>query len=111
MIDELERYKIESKEKWRDWCRRMPILHFEKEWGVKIIPPFGGALARFTVDYNGKHVSIYFDAFAALGYMYEGENPIPYWEIYGGEDTERFDFTQEGADEMLNRIKEILKGE
>ena len=46
-----------------------------------------------------------------LRYMYEGENPIPYWEIYGGEDTERFDFTQEGADEMMNRIKEILKGE
>lgn len=110
MIDEMERYRIESKEQWRGWTTRMPIIHFEKEWEVKIIPPFGGALARFTVDYNGKHVSVYFDAFSTMAWMYEGENPIPYWEIYDGNDTERFDFTQEGADAMMERIGEILKG-
>lgn len=110
MVDFETRIKIEEKEKWKEWNRLMPVLHFEKEWDVKIIAPFCGALARFTVDHNGKHVSVYFDAFSTMAWMYEGETPIPYWEIYDGEDTERFDFTQDGADEMMRRIKEILEG-
>lgn len=109
-MDNQERFSIEYKEKWREWCKRMPVLHFEKAWDVKVIPPYGGALARFTVDHNGKHVSVYFDAFSTMAWMYEGETPIPYWEIYDGEDTERFDFTQDGAYEMMRRIKEILEG-
>lgn len=113
MVDFEKRLEIEEKEKWKEWNRRMPILHFEKEWDVKIIAPFCGALARFTVDYNGKHISAYFDAFLIMAWMYnENDEPIPYWEIYDGEeDIERFDFTQDGADEMMKRIKEILKGD
>ena len=111
MFDFEERVKIEKMEKWKEWNKRMPILHFDKEWDVKIIAPFMGALARFVVDYNGKHVSVYFDAYSTMAYMYKGETPIPYWEIYDGKDVERFNFTQEAADEMMKRIKEILKGE
>lgn len=111
MIDNEKRLEIENKEQWKEWNKRMPILHFEKEWDVKIIAPFCGALARFTVDYKGKHVSVYFDAFSTMAWMYDVDGePIPYWEIFYGEDTERYDFTQDGADEMMRRIKEILEG-
>lgn len=51
------------------WSEKIPALHFEKEWDVKIIPPFGGAIIRFTIDYNNKHVSVYFDGYSELGFM------------------------------------------
>ena len=57
---------------------KIPPIRFNPEWDVRIIPPFGGALMRFTVDYNGKHISVYCDFFEILG-SFGGE---PYWEMY-----------------------------
>ena len=37
------------------WHKELPALHFEKEWDVKIIPPFSGAVIRFAIEYNGKY--------------------------------------------------------
>lgn len=56
----------------------IPPIHFKPEWDVRIIPPFGGAMMRFTVDYNDKHISVYCDFFENLG-LFGGE---PYWEMY-----------------------------
>lgn len=78
----LERYRIENDEDWRGWCGKAPWLQFPPELEVKIIPPFGGAMARFMVRFAGctdedKHVSVYWDTNDTLGIMSK-----PYWEIY-----------------------------
>lgn len=91
----------------RKWMTKMPSLHFEREWDVKIIPPFGGVLTRFTIDHNGKHVSVYFDGYSELGWMYDDDNnPIPYFEYYDGEDTHRY--LMDEVDEMMEDIKNFL---
>ena len=74
----LERSVIESKEEWRSkWVKEIPYLHFDADWEVKIIPPFAGALARFIVKKGDKAVSVYFDGYSQLGFMYdENDNPI-----------------------------------
>ena len=112
--DEVEfmtwRSKIEEKENWRDWAGVMPALHFDSDWEVKILPPFAGALARFVVRKGEKRVSVYFDAHARLGAMYdESGSPEPYFEAYNFElfqEPERYLFDQ--VDMMMNSIREYL---
>lgn len=72
----IDRYKIESEEKWRKWTLKIPSIKFDPEWSVRIIPPFGGAMARFLVEANGSTSSIYLDCNNSLGYK-DG----PYWEV------------------------------
>lgn len=91
----------------RKWMKEIPALHFEKEWDVRIIPPFGGAVIRFWIWHNGKRVSVYFDAYSELGYMYdEDDNPIPYFEFYDGEDCRRYYMDE--SEQMMEDIKEFL---
>lgn len=91
----------------KKWVKELPALHFEKEWDVKIIPPFGGAIIRFHINHNGKHVSVYFDAYSELGWMKDEDgNPIPYFEYYNGEDTCRYYIDE--ADQMMKDIKKYL---
>lgn len=63
--------KVEQIHDFKGWSHKLPAFHFDKEWDVKIIPPFAGAIIRFVIDYNGKHVSVYFDAYSELGWMYD----------------------------------------
>ena len=76
------RSNLEVSEQWREWCKEAPWLQFPPELEVKIVPPFGGAMARFYVRFAGssdeeKGVSVYWDCRDALGFM-----NAPYWEIY-----------------------------
>lgn len=106
---DMKRYEVENTEKWREWCKKMPKLHFKPEWDVTIIPPFGLALTRFCVDYNGKHVSVYFDAYSNLGFMYdENDEPIPYFEIYPNKEGDISRYLLNETDEMMKDIEEIL---
>ena len=99
--------KCESLQEYRKWEKEIPTLHFEKEWDVKIIPPFAGAIIRFTIDYNGKHISVYFDGYSELGYMVdENGNPIPYFEYFDGEDCHRYHMNE--AELMMEDIKDFL---
>lgn len=99
--------RYESLQECRWWAAKIPSLHFEKEWDVKIVPPFAGALIRFTIDYNGKHVSVYFDGYSELGYMYDdNDNPIPYFEYYDGEDIHRYYMNE--SEQMMEDIKSFL---
>lgn len=100
---ELARYKVEGAEAWKKICKAIPPLHFKPEWEVKIIPPFGGAVARFTVDYNKKHVSVYLDWYGRLGCMDE-----PYYELYpfdGG--TKRYYLNE--TEELMKDIETVLE--
>lgn len=84
------------------WLREIPHFNFKKEWNVRIIPPFGGAVIRFWIDYNGKHVSVYFDAYDELGFVGE-----PYFEFYDGEDCYRYFMNESEA--MMSDIEKFLE--
>ena len=85
---------------------RLYIL--KKEWDVKIIPPFGGAVIRFYINYNGKHVSVYFDGYSELGYMVdENDEPVPYFEYYDGEECYRYYIDE--SEQMMADIKKFLE--
>ena len=103
--------KYENLQECRGWGARIPALHFEKEWDVKIIPPFGGAVIRFHINHNGKFVSVYFDGYSEyseLGYMVdENDEPIPYWEYYDGEECYRYYIDE--SEQMMTDIKKFLE--
>ena len=99
--------KYETLQECEAWSTRIPALHFEKEWDVKIIPPFGGAVIRFYIDYNGKHVSVYFDGYSELGYVVDKNNkPIPYFEYYDGEECYRYYIDE--TEDMMADISNFL---
>lgn len=98
----IDRYKIEAEEKWREWSEKVPAIKFDAGWSVKVIPPFAGAMARFLVEANGKSASVYLDCHNALGYM-DGA----YWEVYPvDEDTSRCLIDE--ADELLALIRRSI---
>ena len=102
--------KYDNLQECRGWGARIPALHFEREWDVKIIPPFGGAVIRFHINHNGKHVSVYFDGYSELGYMVdENDKPIPYWEYYDGEECYRYYIDE--SEQMMEDIKRFLESE
>ena len=104
-----KRFEVEHEERWSEWIHNMPSLHFEKEWGVQVIPPFGGALARFYIVNNGRFVSVYFDPLNRLG-IYGADKPEPYFEMYpyDGGDVQRYGIDE--TDEMMKDIRKVLNG-
>lgn len=62
--------KAEEFHEYRKWANELPALHFDKEWDVKIIPPFAGAIIRFWINYNIKNGILYVT-------LYEKINPRP----------------------------------
>lgn len=104
----LMKAKVEQEYHYKEWCIKLPAFHFDKEWDVRIIPPFNGAIIRFTISHNEKGVSVYFDAYSELGWMCEedGTTPTPYFEYYDGKDAHRY-FLDE-ADQMMEDIREFL---
>lgn len=85
------------------WIKQVPRLRFKEEWEVKIVPPFGGAIIRFLVSANDKFLSVYLDGYNMLG----GVRGETYWEVFDGEDIERFKFDK--SERMMARIEEKLK--
>lgn len=106
-----DRIEIENEERWRYWCEAIPYLHFDSDWVVKVIPPFGGALSRFVVKKGNKSVSVYFEASCNLGwYADKHGNPLPYFEIYPYEnDVKRYGIDQ--TEQMIADIRKVLNGE
>ena len=92
---------------YRGWARKLPAFHFDKEWTILIVPPFADAIIRFVISNNAKYVSVYFDAYSELGWMYDkNEQPIPYFEYYDGEDTYRYLINE--SEQMMNDIRNFL---
>lgn len=84
------------------WMEKIPKLKFKDHWEVKILPPFGGAIIRFHLETGHGFVSVYFDAYDMLGCVGE-----PYWEVYDGDDIERFLLNEH--EEMMDYINGVLK--
>ena len=101
----MRRFDVERDEDWRKWIEKIPALNFKEDWDVKVIPPFGGAIARVMIVKKGnpeKHVSVYLDCYDALGCMGE-----PYWEMYPYEgDTYRA--LLNNTDDLIEKITEVL---
>ena len=98
----IDRYKIESDESWREWASKVPAITFDAGWLVKVIPPFAGAMARFIVEHNEKKASVYLDVNDSLGYMQK-----PYWEVYPVDgDTGRCSMGD--TDELLALIRRAI---
>jgi hypothetical protein len=72
-----QRSSIETNDQWREWSERIPFIQFPPEWEVRIVPPYGGAVARFYVRYGNNQCSVYLDCYDRLGYF-----GAPYWEVY-----------------------------
>lgn len=94
----MRRMQIERVESWRNWADKIPGLRFSPDWFVQVVPPFGGAIARFrvwSVNNPEKVVSVYLDAFDRLGSMGK-----PYWELWDGSEIERFE---------LGEVEDLIK--
>ena len=105
----VDRSVIEHEEQWKSWCSEIPAFHFKEEWEVKIIPPFMGAMARFWIDHNGRHVSVYLDCYNNLGFV-----GVPYYEIYDGDSNDTYRYimsSKEDMDQMMIDIDRLLNGE
>lgn len=112
----LMRSRVESAYEWRKWQKEIPFLNFKEDWNVKVIPPFGGAVARFIVslkDNENTWISVYLDCYHELGYFGSpNEDPVPYWEMYPYQyedykDTYRC--AMNDTEELLKKIDEQLK--
>jgi hypothetical protein len=102
-MDYLKRAEVERDEEWREkWVEKIPHLQFKEDWKIKIIPPFGGAIARFWIDKEGNHVSVYLDCYENLGYFGE-----PYWEVYPYKD-DVYRVAMNDTDELLKIIAEVI---
>lgn len=99
--------KIKLDRVWKATISKIPTLNFKEDWDVKVIPCFGGVVARFITAKNGKEISVYLDMFGQEGGQY-GE---PYWEAYhmnnnNGEHPERFDIDDTRG--LLDYISKVL---
>jgi hypothetical protein len=100
-----ERSIVETQEKWRESIQQIPYISFKEGWEVSIIPPFGGAMARFLVREKSNQkgrVSVYLDYFDNLGCVGK-----PYWEVYPiGNDTARHLLNE--TDDLVKTIEQAL---
>jgi hypothetical protein len=101
--------KYVNDEFYRKCSEAIPIIHFPSDWGVKIIPPFGGAVARFLISKDGATVSVYADFDSSLGYYVDRDGAdMPYWEIYPyDEDVYRCDI--DNVDDLMLRIGQSIR--
>lgn len=89
----------------REWVAKIPYIKLPSDVEIKVIPPFGGAVARFMAKKGDRSISVYLDCYANLGAMDK-----PYWEIYPYEgDTYRCYL--EETDELAEKIMEELNRE
>jgi len=100
------RIEIEYAEKWGELMYEIPFISFPADFKVRILPPFGGAVARFgvMVEGNDRYISVYLDWYSRLGCVDQ-----PYYEIYPNKDEVISRFYLSETEEMLAEIAESLK--
>jgi hypothetical protein len=70
---------VERDEGWRDWLFTIPEIPVQPGWRVRPLPPYAGALARFSVvNTRGEFKSVLLDAWDRFNVR-----PVtgPYWEV------------------------------
>jgi hypothetical protein len=104
--DRIKRYQVEEEYEFDRWVKEIPYLTFPADWGVKIIPPFNGAIVRFLVKKGNASASIYMDGYSELG-CFGYTAPEPYWEIYPYEG-DVYRVALQNTDELLKVIAESI---
>lgn len=103
--DMAARLKLEHEEGWRTWVNKIPVIQFDPDWQVKVIPPVGGAMVRFFILKGNKQASIYLDCYDVLGCVGH-----PYWEVYPvADDVGRCDI--DDIEQLLVLIRRALEDE
>jgi hypothetical protein len=104
MVKRMEaRAIVEGQYEWRKWMKEIPAINFPSEWNVKIIPPFGGAIARFHVSVGEASVSVYLDCYDELGIV-----GMPYWELYPDHEGDNYRCDMYETDELIKEIQKSL---
>ena len=100
-----DKYKWEADQnkRFKEWYDKIPHVPFNEKWDVRAVPPFGGAIVRYKVQHNGHEISIYLDAYDALGCVGE-----PYWEIYPNLHGDTLRFLMNETKEMVKELAEIM---
>jgi hypothetical protein len=87
-----------------EWGHKIPYLKVPEGVMVKALPPFGGAVIRYSFSLDGSDdncVSVYLDVDNSLGFSRNGD---PYWEIYPNEDYDTARFLLGEEEEMMGEI-------
>ena len=98
-----KRIEVEEDFEYMKWVKEIPVLNFKKEWNVRIIPPFGGAIIRFQIETEKDFLSIYLDCYNQLGFEDD-----PYWEIYSRENEDVYRFGINDTNGLLEKIEQLL---
>lgn len=98
------RSRLETEERWSHWRRAIPAIEFRQGWRVRVVPPFGGAIARFEVIEGDLMVSVFLDCYDRLGWFGTGTQS-PYWQVhpYKGASV---DIAMDDSDGLVERIAE-----
>lgn len=92
--------EMEKTFEWKKWTDEIPFIKFPKDWEVKIIPPFAGAVVRFLVNTpKRKRISVYLDCYENLGYF-----GGPHWEVYPDKDDNNARFAMSDTEGLLKCI-------
>ncbi len=105
----MQRFEIEDKEGWHGWCDQIPAIPMKQDWEVRILPPFMGAMARFSVRRGVASVSVYLDVFDRLGSFSYGDEPVPHWEIYPDAAGDNWRCPMEDVDALVDAIEDSLE--
>ena len=102
-MDYIKRAEVEYSEEWEKWRYEIPYIKFDKEWEIKVIPPFAGAIVRFIVRSGDSSISVYLDCYDKLGCFGE-----PYWEMYPHKNGDVYRVRMNNVEELVNQIRESL---
>ena len=117
------RLNVEHEEDWEGKIKNIPSISFPSSWNVKIIPPYGGLMARFIVtipEHDKVSISVYYDIDNRIGYFQdENGNPAPYWEIFpyeysymsGGIHGETYRVFGQDTKQLVERIKTAIQNQ
>lgn len=99
-------WTVRSEMEYDRWMYEIPYLRFPASWAVQVIPPFGGAVARFCVrNRSGRVVSVFLDCYGAVS----GEQRPPYWEISPSADGEPERFGMEDVAGLMAGLRRSLR--
>lgn len=97
-------YSMEARRLNQEFREQINFLEIPETLLVKAIPAFGGVVIRYLFTdkaTKSKNVSVYFDCEDQAGCVGQ-----PYYEIYSGDEPERFLVGQEK--EMIAAIEKLL---